>query len=254
VSPLVISLIAFGCILGGMIAGMVLRAMLPEHHLSTESKDVVKLGTGMIATLAALVLGLLIASAKDNFETKNIGFVKSGSKIIFLDRVLAQYGPEAKETRDQLRSGVGSAIDQIWKNKGAVQTETKAFHPNAVLEPLQVKLRQLSPQNDAQRWLLSRALQVSGEIAEECWLLIERRVHSSLPMPLFVMLVIWLVIIFFNFGLLSPRNATVIIVMLICSLSAAASLFMILELDNPLEGLITYSSAPLRNVLVYLGQ
>ena len=253
-SPLAVSLIAFGCIIGGVLLGMFLRAVLPQHHLSDESKDAVKLGIGMIATLAALVLGLLTASAKGTFDTMNSGLLQAGSKIILLDRVMAHYGPETRESRDLLRRTVASGIERIWPNEKIEPMEVKNLDPRAGMEALQQKLLQLSPQNDAQRWLQSRALQVNGQIAEERWLLIERQGHTSLPMPFFVILVSWLVIIFFSFGLFSPGNATVITVLLVCALSAAGSLYMILELDRPYGGLIEISSAPLRNVLLYLGQ
>jgi len=254
VSPLAVSLIALGCIIGGVLLGMFLRAVLPQHHLSDESKDAVKLGIGMIATLAALVLGLLTASAKGTFDTMNSGLLQAGSKIILLDRVMAHYGPETRESRDLLRRTVASGIERIWPNEKIEPMEVKNLDPRAGMEALQQKLLQLSPQNDAQRWLQSRALQVNGQIAEERWLLIERQGHTSLPMPFFVILVSWLVIIFFSFGLFSPGNATVITVLLVCALSAAGSLYMILELDRPYGGLIEISSAPLRNVLLYLGQ
>jgi hypothetical protein len=254
VSPLAVSLIAFGCIFGGVLVGMFLRVVLPEHHLSDESKDVVKLGIGMIATLAALVLGLLIASAKGTFDTMNRGIIQTGSQIILLDRVMAHYGPETREARDLLRRSVASAIEQIWAKETTGQTEVKALNPRAGLEALQDELLRLSPQNETQRWLKTQALQVSGDIAEIRWLLTEQQGQSSLPMPFFVMLVSWITIIFFSFGLFSPRNATVITVLLLCVLSAAGSLFMILELDRPYGGLIEISSAPLRNALTYLGQ
>ena len=109
-SALVVSLIAFGCIFGGMLLGMVLRAVLPDHHLSAESKDALKLGIGMIATLSALVLGLLIASAKGTFDTTSSELRQTGSKIILLDRTMAGYGPETREARDVLRRSVTSAI------------------------------------------------------------------------------------------------------------------------------------------------
>jgi hypothetical protein len=253
-NPLVVSLIAFGCIFGGMLLGMLLRPVLPEHHLSADSKDGVKLGIGMIATLSALVLGLLIASAKGNFDTVNNGVVQSGSKIIVLDRVMAQYGPETRDARDLLRRGVASAMEHAWPKESTGQPEAKAVDPRVALEGLQDKLRQLSPRNDAQRWLQSRALQVSGDIADARWLLMEQRGHSSLPMPFFVMLVSWLVVIFFSFGLFCPRNGTVIVVLLVCALSVSGSLYMILELDRPFEGAIAISSAPLRNALAQLGQ
>jgi len=253
-SALVISLIAFGCIFGGILLGMFLRGILPEHHLSDESMGVVKLGTGMIATLAALVIGLLIASAKGSFDAMNNGLIQTGSKIVLLDRVMAQYGPETRETRDLLRRGIASVIERIWPKDRIEQRKIKPLDPKAGIEALQEKLLQLSPQNDTQRWLQSRALQVSGEIAETRWLLFEQVGQSSLSTPFFVILVFWLVVIFFSFGLSSPPNTTVIVVLLICALSAAGSLFLIQELDRPYGGLIQISSTPLRNALAYLGQ
>ena len=254
VSPLAISLIAFGFISSGMLFGMFLRRMLPEHHLSDDSKDVVKLGTGMIATLSALVLGLLIASAKDSFDAINTGLMESGAKVIQLDRVMAHYGPETMEARDQLRRRVATVVEQIWSKEGTGPAQATILDPRAGLESIHDELLQLSPQNDAQRWLKERALQVSGDIGQARWLLVERQGQSSLPMPFVVMLVSWLVIIFFSFGLLSPGNATVIAVLLVCALSAAGSLYLIQELDRPYGGLITISGAPLRNALAYLGR
>ena len=253
-SPLAISLIAFGCIFGGMLLGMFLRGVMPGHHLSDESMGVVKLGTGMIATLAALVIGLLIASAKGSFDTMNNGLIQMGSKIILFDRVMARYGPETREARELLRRGVASVIERIWPKERVELTEAKPLDPKAGMEALQERLLQLSPQNDAQRWAKSRALQVSGEIDETRWLLFEKLKQSSLSMPFLVILVFWLVVIFFSFGLSSPRNATVIIILLICALSAAGSLFLIQELDQPYGDLIMISSAPLRNALALLGQ
>ena len=145
--PLTISLIAVGCIFVGMLLGMFLRGVIPKHHLSDESRDVLKLGTGMIATLAALVLGLLISSAKGSFDAMNTGLIQSGSKVILLDRVMAQYGPETREARDQLRRSVTSVIERIWSKGFTGQTEMMFPDPNTGLEALQYKLQQLSPRN-----------------------------------------------------------------------------------------------------------
>jgi len=253
-SPLAISLVAFGCIFGGTLIGMYLRAVLPEHHLSDESKNSVKLGIGMIATMSALVLSLLITSAKGTFDTINDGLIQTGSKIILLDRIMAQYGPETGESRDLLRRSVASAIDQLWPKERKQYTKGKALNPKAGLEAIHDKLLRISPQSEVQHRLLSQALQISGNIAEIRWLLTEQEGQSSLPMPFFLMLVFWLVIIFFCFGMVSPTNATVITVLLVCSLSVAAALYMILELDRPYGGLIEISGAPLRNALTYLSQ
>ena len=253
-SPLAISLVAFVCVFGGTLLGMFLRTRLPEHHVSDESKDAVKLGIGMIATLAALVLGLMIASAKGNFDTMSSELRQTGSRVILLDRVMAQYGPETKDARDLLRRSIDSTINRIWPEDKIGQAVSAAPEGMVYIETIQDKLRQLSPRTDAQRWLQSRALQISGDIAQGRWLLIEQLGQRSLPMPFFVMLVFWLTVIFASFGLISPRNATVITVLLVCALSAAGSLFLIMELDTPYEGLIKISGAPLHSALTHLGQ
>ena len=252
-SPLAISLVAFACIFGGMLLGMLLRPLLPADHLGDESKDVVKLGIGMIATMSALVLALLIASAKGNFDTMSNELNRVGGRLILLDRVMAEYGPETREARDLLRRAIASAIERIWPEEKIGPAPAQARAGRVDFEVIQNQLQKLSPQNDTQRWLKSRALQVSGEIAEVRWLLITQKGQSSIPMPFLVMLVSWLTIIFASFSLFSPRNPTVIIVLLICAFSAAGALFLIMELDTPYGGLIKVSSAPLRHALTLLG-
>jgi hypothetical protein len=167
---------------------------------------------------------------------------------------MAYYGPETKEAWDLLRLSVASAIDHLWPKERTQHKEYKDFSPKTGLKELQEMLLQLSPKNETQRYLQSQALQISGSIAEVRWLLTEQQEQSSLPMPFFVMLVFWLVIIFFGFGMFSPPNATVITILLVCSLSAAGTLYMILELDHPYGGLIEISSSTLRSALTYLSQ
>jgi hypothetical protein len=208
----------------------------------------------MIATLAALVLGLLIASAKGNFDALSSGLRQTSSQVILLDRVLAHYGPETQEARDLLRRSVISAIARRWPEERIGEAVAKAPEGRVDFEAVQEKLRQLSPRNDAQRWLQSQALQISGEIAGGRWLLVEQIGQRSIPIPFFVILVFWLTIIFASFSLFAPRNATVISVLLLCALSAAGSLFLIMELDAPYAGMIKVSSAPLRNTLAHLGK
>jgi len=208
----------------------------------------------MIATMAALVLALLIASAKGNYDTMSSELRQASSRVILLDRVMAHYGPETNEARDLLRRSIASTIKRIWPEDNIEQAVAESTEGRVNIETIQDKLRQLSPRNDAQRWLQSRALEISSEIAEGRWLLIEQLGQRTLPMPFFVLMVFWLTIIFASFGLFSPRNATVITVLLICALSAAGSLFLIIELDTPYQGLIKVSSAPLRNALAHLGQ
>jgi hypothetical protein len=208
----------------------------------------------MIATMSALVLGLLIASAKGNFDTISSELRQIGARVILLDCVLAHYGPETRETCELLRHSITASLKRIWPEDINGLVLAKAGAVRADFEVIQDQLRQLAPRTDPQRWLQSRALQISNDIAEARWLLFEQIGQSSIPVPFLAILVFWLTIIFASFGLFSPRNATVITVMLICALSAAGALFLIMELDVPYRGLIKVSSAPLRDALTQLGQ
>jgi len=250
-SAMVIAWIVFGCVFGGVLLGMFLRDVLPDHHLSADSRDVVKLGMGLIATMAALVLGLLIASAKGSYDTQRNELVRLSANVVLLDRVLAHYGSEAKEARDMLRSVVASALDRIWP---ADSSRAAQLEPTATpAEGLYDKIRGLSPQDEAQRSLQAEALQIAIDLARTRWLLFEQA-GSSISMPFLVLLAFWLVIIFVSFGLFAPRNATVLVTMLVCALSVSGGIFLILELDRPFAGLIRISSAPLRSALAHLGR
>ncbi len=253
-SPITISLICLACIFGGTLLGMAFRSFLPDKHLSEEAQNSVKLGIGMIATLTALVLGLLISSAKGTFDTMTNELRLTCSKIILLDRVMAQYGPETQEARGLLRYSISSTLYRIWpeeKHKIEIQKTNQSGNE---IEWVQDKIQQLSPRNDSQQWLKSQALSVSADIAASRWVLLGQLGQSSLPWPFLVVLVCWLTIIFCSFGLFSPRNGTVISVMFICAFSVVVALFLILELDQPYEGFIKISSTPLRKALALIGK
>jgi hypothetical protein len=204
-----VALIVFACAFGGALLGLLLRTLLPEHHLRDDSRDALKLGTGLIATLVALVLGLLVGSAKSSFDAMNTGLTELGAKIILLDRTLAQYGPETMEARDLMRRSVASSIELIWPEDKTGNAGLKVAEAGTRMESIQGKLRELSPANDSQRLLQSQALQISGELAQGRWLLIEQA-QGSLPIAFLVVLVFWLVVLFVSFGLFTPHNPTVI--------------------------------------------
>jgi Protein of unknown function (DUF4239) len=250
VSAVAIGGIVFACLFGGALLGMVLRAVLPEHHLSADSKDLVKLGMGLVATMSALVLGLLIASAKGSYDRLSDDLTQISANLILLDRVMAHYGPETQDARDLLRHAVVRALDQLWPKSGSQHIQ---LEPPSGPEDLYDKIHELSPQNDAQRLRQAQALQLSTELAQKRWLLVEQS-GSSIPMPFVVLLTFWVTVIFVSFGLFAPSNATVIVTLFVCALSVSGALFLILELDQPFVGLIQISSAPLRNALAHLGQ
>ena len=251
--PTVIALIVFACVFGGALRGMFLRALTPEHYLSQDSQNVIKLGMGLIATMAALVLGLVIATAKSSYDVQNDAVKQGAAKALLLDRILASYGPETKETRDLLRRIVACRLEEIWPEHRSQPTELQGPRAAPTAQEFVARILQLSPQTDAQRWLQSQALQIASDVMETRWLVMGG-LGSSVPLPFLVVVVFWLTIIFGSFGLLAPRNATVIAVLLLCALSVAGSIFLILEMDQPFKGLMKISSAPLRYALSQLGQ
>ena len=251
-SPTAISLLVFACICGGALLGLLLRNALPGHHLSADAKDVVRLGTGLISTIAALVLGLLIASAKSSFDTQSSQLRQMVAQIVLLDQLLAQYGPEANTVRELMRRAVVTLADRIWRENTSDFAAVKPFEATAAAEVSFAKLQQLSPQNDAQRSFKDRAIQVSTELAQ-IRLLLFAQADNSIPMPFLVVLVFWLTIIFASFSLFAEPNGIVIGSLFIFALSAAGAIFLVLELNEPFAGLMQISSAPLRNALPPLG-
>ena len=250
-SALAVSLIVFACVFGGAMLGMFLRTRLPEHHQSADSQRIVNLGAGIIGTMAAHVLGLLVASAKGTYDAQNNELTTVGAKLVLLDRGLALYGPEAKDARDQLRRVVSQMIEHLWPNERRSEVDSsgdQSADPVALYEAIQ----QLSPQNETQRSIKAMAVAVVTDVGQTRWLMFEQQT-LSISKPLLVILVFWLTINFLSFGLFAPHNATVITTLCLCALAVAGAIFLILELYQPFGGFIQIPSTTLRNALAQMG-
>jgi hypothetical protein len=248
-SPLVTSLIAFAIIFAGAFIGMFMRQRLPGHHLSGDTKDVVRLGTGLIGTIAALVLGLLISSANSTYQTQSAEVEQLTANVVLLDRTLALYGQETNNIRAILRKGVVTLADRIWHENGSNDTRKVApFVESASAELLYQEVLKLTPQNESQRQLQSRAIETVTDLGKARLLLFAKSA-GSIPTPFLVVLVFWLTIIFISFSLFADMNATAITALCVFALSASASLFLILELSQPFTGLMMIPSDSLRNAL-----
>jgi hypothetical protein len=246
VSPIDVGCIVMACVFGGALLGMAIHTRLPEHHLTPDSKDVIKLGMGLIATMSALVLALLTNSAKGSYDTQRNELTQVAANVILLDRVLAHYGPETKEARDLLKLSVTGMINRMWPDDpvqaaklGPTTTSGELFFD---------KIQELTPQNDVQRTLQNQAVSLSIGIGQARLLLFEQG-GRSIPIPFLVLLIFWVTIIFLSFGLFAPHNATVIATLFLCALSVSGAIFLIMELDRPFGGVIQISSAPLRNAI-----
>lgn len=251
-NPAIVGMIVFGCAFGGAVFGFWLRTRA-EHHLNAEARDVVKLGTGLIATMTALILGLITASAKSSFDAVTMAVRTSATDILTLDRMLARYGPEAAELRGALQQAVGRRIDMIWPrgSSGAVQLDPSGLTQN--IEGLAERIRALTPRDDSQRSLQARAVDRAEKILEARWLVFAFG-EASVPVPFLLVIVSWLTITFASFGLLTDRNATVVTMLFVCAVCVGSAVFLVLEMDGPFSGLLRVSADPMRIALAHLNQ
>jgi len=242
-NPTLTTIVISACLCGAVLLGMRVRHRLPEHHLNAETKDAVKVAVGLIATMSALVLGLLVSSAKGSYDTVRSEVIQLGTKVTFLDRLLALYGPDAAPLRAQLRIAVEEATRQMWSpNEG---TSSANVH---TADALYFAIQSLSPSDDAQRNLKDQALSLAAETAQ-LRTLMRAQSLASISRPLVVVVVAWLAIIFFSFSVFSPPNATATLALTVSALSVAGALFLIIEMDRPFTGLIRISSEPLVSAL-----
>ena len=251
-TALAVTLIVLACVLGGAALGMVLRKLLPEDWFRDESKDLIKLGAALLSTLTALVLGLLITSSKSSADVTADEIKQIAAKIIQLDRNLRHYGPEASEVRDLLRRMFTANTELLWSGAGT-PVRSALGQGGTNIEAIQETLRSLAPNNDTQRWLQTRALQIATDVEQVRWLALQRS-EKSIPMPFLVVLVFWLAVIFACFGLLAPRNGIIYAVIAACALSVSGAIFLILELNQPFGGLLKISDAPIRNAIAEMNQ
>ena len=245
-SPLAISAVIFVCVFGGAMAGMSLRSRLPEPHRSAETRDVVKLGMGLVATMSALLLGLLISSAKSSYDTQKTELTQVTARLVFLDHVLAHYGPETKEIRGLVRNASFHLVSQLWPSTPPAPA---VGDPGVIFD----KIQALSPQDEGHRLLQAQALTLAIELGQTRGLMIEQQ-GSSVSTALLGVVVFWLAIIFVSFGMFAPANATVRAALLVCALSVSCAIFLILEMDRPFEGLLQIPSGQMRETFSHLGQ
>jgi len=238
----------FACIVVGTIAGAILRTRLSEDHLHPDSKDVIKMAVGLIATLSALVLGLLIATAKTSFDARSSQVREITSNIVLLDQLLAQYGSEANAARSELRLGLQFMVDRIWDENRAGEKNQNPFHASNEATTFIQGLSRLNGEDGFHRELKAKILQVTTEIARDRLTLYVQS-SDTISMPFLIILSFWLMVIFAIFGLLARLNALVAFIMLLCAISVSAAIFLILDLNRPFEGLMQIPSGQIRNAL-----
>jgi hypothetical protein len=252
-TDLLIAILVFAGVTAAAVIGLRLREVLPEHHLSGISVDAIKLATGLVATLAALVLGLLVSSSKGALDAVNGELTRNAAYMLELDRLLEDYGPAAAGLRADMRRDYAATVNLLSDREPMMVDQAYLQSRMRYLEDYQFRLMQLTADDDLHRQMRARAVLLQGQVTNTRWLLVLQR-DGAISMPLVAVLVAWLVVIFATFGLLSPRNGAVVIALLLSALSASGAIFLILEMDRPLDGMVRISVVPLRDALHRLTQ
>jgi len=237
------AILVFGALVAAIFLGMLLRRVIPQQHLTSDSKDTVKVAVGLVATMAALLLGLLVSSAKGTYDTARGQVITMRAKIAFTDRVLEAYGPESEDVRGKLDVLAQEWSHQLWPEPG-VKAKGPDIH---AADAAYAALQQLAPKDDKQRALKAEALGAVVQLAELRTVL-RAQALSSISIPLLIVVVGWLAVIFMSFSLLGPSNTTVTVALIVAALSVTAAIFLMMELDHPFDGLIRIPPDPLLSI------
>ncbi len=244
-NSLYVAAAVLGCTFGAALVGLLLHARL-QRHLDPDPKDVIKLVMGLIGTMAALILGLLIGSANSSYNTQRNELQSVSTNIVLVDQLLASYGAETKRARDELRSAVQGGHDRIWRPGGPQPANVGAATKFVEL------LQGLTPKTETGKILQGRIFQVAVGILQ-ARLLMSEQAEDSLPKPFLAVLIFWICALFLGFGLLTRWNGTVVGAMLLGALSVSGAIFLLLELSMPFAGIMQISDAPLRHALAQIG-
>jgi hypothetical protein len=246
-----ITAIVSACLLAAVWIGMRLRRFLPEHHLSPHSRKIVELAMGLVATMSALLLGLLVNSAKTSYDTTRTQVMQKASKYALLDRLLVIYGPRAAEVRGKLPALIEESTRHTWPDDADIPAQSKRV--TEMGNAFYVAVLRLEARDDTERALKAQAVSLTLELGQLNSLM-QAESTRSISKPMLVVVVLWLVMIFFAFSLIAPPNATANFALIASALCAAGAIFLILELDQPFSGLMRISSEPMLNVLRQLGK
>jgi hypothetical protein len=240
----------FGVIFAGALTGMGLRRVLPANELGADAKEVIRLAVGLLVTMTALVLGMLVSTANSSYQDRKNELAQMASDFVVVDRLLASYGPETHASRVQLRVLAEDGIKRIWPSRASQESRLKPTESGQVLYD---QLRILVPKNDTQAATKAAAITAAVGLRQTYWLMFLRAEQSSLSFPLLVVVVAWLTSIFLSFGLFAPHNHTVIVTLVVCALAVSAAIFIIMEMYMPFSGVMRLSPAPIRDALGPMG-
>lgn len=250
-NPSIVGVVVFGFAMAGAVLGLNLARRMPQHELDSQSRDSIKLAVGLIATMTALVLGLVTASAKSTFDSLSAAVKTSAVEVLALDRTLARFGPETAEIRADLKRAVALRVALTWPADSSQSSDVDPLKQASSVEGVGNRILTLVPADDLQRALKVRAVGLAEKLLEGRWIM-HAGSSASVPLPFLGVLTLWITVTFTIFGMLAPSNRTVVSVLAACAMSVGTALFIILEMDGPFDGVLTVSGEPLRQAVLEL--
>jgi hypothetical protein len=246
----IIGLIVLAVIIVGAFAGVKVRDRLPKHHLTDETKNLVSISTAVVATVSALVLGLLISNANTSFTRLGGEVTTLSAEILRLDHILRRYGADAEPARETLQEyAERKAADLFPDDPANVRLSNPATYE--LLQRLEDMLLALKPANPRDQWWLSQATALAAKIGDSRWLLAQQ-VGQGTPKAFVALVVFWLALLFASFGLFAPPNLTSTVTLTLCALAVAGAVTMFLELEQGFGGVVHISPEPMRKAVLTL--
>jgi hypothetical protein len=243
-NPLISGIVVFLILLAGALAGWTMRQRLPEHHLTDDTKSLVSVSMAVVATVSALVLGLLISNANTSFRALGGDVTTLSAQILRLDNILRRFGPDTYPARETLRQYAEQKTVDLFPDQGAdVRLDDPSTY--ALLQQLEDSMLELKPSNPRDQWWLDQAMALAGKIGDTRWLLVQQ-LGQGTPKAVLALLVFWLTLLFASFGLFAPRNLISGATLMLCALAVAGAVGMILELEKGFGGLVHISPQPMR--------
>jgi hypothetical protein len=247
---ILISSIVFVVVFSGALAGIGFQRVVPDNQLGPEAKDVIRLATGLLVTMTALVLGMLVSTANSSYQDRKNELAEMGSNFVLVDGLLASYGPDTQTIRGELRGLAESGLERIWPTDGSRKSQLR---PNDNGQFIYHQLQLLAPKDDTQAAAKGAAISAAANLRHTYWLMFLRTEQSSLSFPLLAVVVSWLTFIFISFGLFAPPTRAVLVTMVACALAVSAAVFIIMAMYTPFSGVMKISSSPIRDALSLMG-
>jgi Protein of unknown function (DUF4239) len=245
-----VSLFIFALVFGGALVGMALRRALPQEHLGTEAKETVRLATGLVVTMTGLVLGMLVSSAKTYYDGQKSVVAQMSSKIIQLDGLLAEYGPEIEPTRREARQFAEDAVDRIWPKE---KSGLSQLRPKDNGQRIREEVNQLAPKDERQAAVKVQIASAIRDLRETYWLMYLQSEQTSMSVQLLTVVTSWLVAIFVSFGIFAPPNPTVKVTLVVGAVAVSAAIFIIMEMYSPFSGILRISPVAIRDAISQMG-